>query len=50
MTVEDPSTTAASLPDAPPHWMSQQWESNYKEAAIFLEEGTDNRKFTHHPR
>ncbi len=28
----------------------QFWESNYKEAAIFLEEGLNNEKFTHHPR
>ena len=28
----------------------QQWESNYKEAAIFLEEGENNDKFSHHPR
>merc|ERR1712223_143905 len=26
------------------------WESNYKEAAIFLEEGENNDKFSHHPR
>ena len=28
----------------------QQWDSNYKEAAIFLDEGQNNDKFTHHPR
>ena len=26
------------------------WEANYKEAAIFLEEGENNDKFSHHPR
>jgi len=26
------------------------WESNYKEASIFLEEGENNDKFSHHPR
>lgn len=33
-----------------PQWMKRQWEVNYKEAAIFLEEGYNNDKFTHHPR
>lgn len=36
------------------HPYSQQrlcwWESNYKEASIFLEEGENNDKFSHHPR
>lgn len=27
-----------------------QWSSNYKEASIFLEEGQNNDKFSHHPR
>jgi hypothetical protein len=35
---------------SPSTWMEEQWESNYKEAAIFLEEGVSNQKFTHHPR
>ena len=26
------------------------WEVNYREAAIFLEEGQNNDKFIHHPR
>ncbi len=26
------------------------WEVNYREAAIFLEEGENNDKFLHHPR
>ncbi len=30
--------------------LNLQWEVNYKEAAIFLEEGLNNDKFTHHPR
>ena len=30
--------------------LKSQWEVNYKEAAIFLEEGLNNDKFTHHPR
>jgi len=29
---------------------SQAWEINYREAAIFLEEGQNNDKFLHHPR
>ena len=28
----------------------QTWEINYREAAIFLEEGKNNDKFLHHPR
>ena len=28
----------------------QQWEINYKEAAIFLDEGENNDKFSNHPR
>ena len=34
----------------PIYLRQQQWESNYKEAAIFLEEGENNDKFSHHPR
>ena len=30
--------------------LKSQWEVNYKEAAIFLEEGLNNDKFIHHPR
>ena len=26
------------------------WEVNYREAAIFLDEGENNDKFLHHPR
>lgn len=29
---------------------SHAWEVNYREAAIFLEEGENNDKFLHHPR
>ena len=29
---------------------NQQWATNYKEAAIFLEEGENNVKFCNHPR
>ena len=29
---------------------SEAWEVNYREAAIFLEEGQNNDKFLHHPR
>jgi hypothetical protein len=29
---------------------SKAWEVNYREAAIFLEEGQNNDKFIHHPR
>ena len=29
---------------------SKAWEVNYREAAIFLEEGENNDKFLHHPR
>ncbi len=43
--------TAAGDPEDPrqtaPHF---HWESNYKEAAIFLDEGLNNQKFTYHPR
>ena len=34
----------------PIYLRQQQWENNYKEAAIFLEEGENNDKFSHHPR
>lgn len=34
----------------PQHQRSQWWESNYKEASIFLDEGANNDKFSHHPR
>ena len=34
----------------PLYLRQQQWENNYKEAAIFLEEGENNDKFSHHPR
>ena len=36
--------------EAPAYLRNQQWETNYKEAAIFLEEGENNDKFSHHPR
>ncbi|TRY69993.1 hypothetical protein TCAL_02815 [Tigriopus californicus] len=43
-------TTPGAASEAHPQWMKEQWEDNYKEAAIFLEEGINNEKFTHHPR
>ena len=36
--------------DTPPDLTGQTWEINYREAAIFLEEGKNNDKFLHHPR
>ncbi len=39
-----------SAPSRVPASQQQYWESNYKEASIFLEEGLNNQKFTHHPR
>lgn len=30
--------------------LERAWEVNYREAAIFLEEGQNNDKFIHHPR
>ena len=34
----------------PQEFTNQAWEINYREAAIFLEEGQNNDKFLHHPR
>lgn len=34
----------------PEEFTNQAWEINYREAAIFLEEGQNNDKFLHHPR
>ncbi|CAG0902121.1 unnamed protein product [Cyprideis torosa] len=31
-------------------WLSEVWEMNYREAAIYLQEGENNWKFTSHPR
>jgi len=37
--------------EPPPEVISREtWEANYREAAIFLEEGENNDKFLHHPR
>ena len=38
--------TASGPPEVP----RETWEINYREAAIFLEEGKNNDKFLHHPR
>ena len=38
------------LERAPEDVTSHSWEINYREAAIFLEEGENNVKFLHHPR
>eukprot|EP00095_Tigriopus_kingsejongensis_P005462 maker-scaffold865_size87005-snap-gene-0.16 protein:Tk05462 transcript:maker-scaffold865_size87005-snap-gene-0.16-mRNA-1 annotation:"two pore channel 1" len=48
-TDQRPSLSVEDM-DAHPQWMREQWEDNYKEAAIFLEEGLNNEKFTFHPR
>jgi hypothetical protein len=34
----------------PEHVSRAAWEVNYREAAIFLDEGENNDKFLHHPR
>jgi hypothetical protein len=34
----------------PEHVTRAAWEINYREAAIFLDEGENNDKFLHHPR
>ncbi len=48
--VTQSTSSESGVSSLPAHWMTEQWESNYKEAAIFLEEGVNNDKFTHHPR
>ena len=45
-------TELHSLPDlggVPVDQVSKSWEFNYREAAIFLEEGMNNDKLTSHP-
>ena len=42
---------SAEAPTPPSEEVTHQaWEVNYREAAIFLEEGQNNDKFLHHPR
>ena len=41
---------SAETPSPSEEITSQAWEVNYREAAIFLEEGQNNDKFLHHPR
>ena len=48
-TVKD-STVKYSTVQADEVQTQRAWEVNYREAAIFLEEGQNNDKFIHHPR
>ena len=44
------STVKYSTVQANEEQTQRTWEVNYREAAIFLEEGQNNDKFIHHPR
>lgn len=44
------STELHSFPDTETGGNPRMWEFNYREAAIFIEEGLSNDKLTAHPR